>query len=370
MKGVHGQASGDSDNGSPPSGGWSHPAFEALVEAIGHPIAVVDEFLRIEACNRSFRDTFGLSEGTWCLAPLLEAVHDPRVEDAVKRGASSAEGAREVELSCRTGDAEERHFLLSSSKISWPSLGDRVFIMFDEVTEWKQRQSQVMEASRLVAVGEMVSGLAHEINNPMAAVMGFSQLILRRDLEPEVRRDVEKILGEAEKCAGIVSNLQSFARHERGVKRLVDAIQILSRAIDFRTYQLEASKIEVVTVFESPDAKVLADEHQLAKAFLNIMANAEESMVGRQGGGRLIIEVSTRNGKVSISFADDGPGIAEQLLSKVFDPFFTTKEVGRGTGLGLSFCFGVVRNHGGAITVDSTPGKGAKFTIELPSVET
>ena len=239
--------------------------------------------------------------------------------------------------------------------------------MFDEVTEWKRRQAQVTERDRLITVSEMVAGLVHEINNPMAAVMGLAQLVLRRDLDSEVRRDVERILGQAQRCANIVSNLRSFSGQNEPTKRRVSTTEILLRVLDLRACPLQANNIDVVTEFEPSTPTVLGDDHQLERAFLNIVTNAEESMVEGGDGGTLTIVVSSHDGNVRIAFTDDGPGIDEEILHRVFDPFFTTKEAGRGAGLGLSYCFGVVRDHGGTINADNVAGRGAAFTIELPA---
>lgn len=342
----------------------------SIIEAIGHAIVVVDGLQRIEACNQRFRDVFQLDAGAWFRAPLADAIRDDGLEDAIARRIATGEESRELEFNCRIGGDEERCFLLSISKIGWTAAADCTIVMLDEVTEWKRRQAQVAESLRVVAVNEIVAGITHEINNPMAAVMGFSQLILKRDLVPEVRRDVESILEQAQRCAKIVSSLRSFAGQSEPTKGRVSATEILLKVLDSITCRLRANNIDVVTEFQPSTPPVLGDSHQLERAFLNIVINAQESMIEGGEGGTLTIEVSTRNGNVRIAFTDDGPGIDKEILPKVFDPFFTTKEVGRGTGLGLSYTLSVVRDHGGTIDADSVAGRGATFTIELPGDRT
>ena len=239
-------------------------------------------------------------------------------------------------------------------------------MIFDEITEWKRRQFQVMEASRLVSVGEMAAGIAHEINNPLAAVMGFSQLVLRREVDEMVRKDLNKILAEAKRASKIIANLQSFARRYKPRKEYISVADIVQKILDFRSYELQVNNIEIITRFDPQTPYILGDEHQLEQVFLNIVTNAEQFMASANGEGTLTVTIESADEKVLITFSDDGPGILKDDLPKIFDPFFTTKEVGSGTGLGLSICYGMVHEHDGTITVESTYGEGATITIELP----
>ena len=242
-------------------------------------------------------------------------------------------------------------------------------LSFDEITEWKQRQNKVTEASRLVSIGEMAAGIAHEINNPLAAVMGFAQLAMRRNVDDSIRRDLDKILAESKRASKIIANLQSFARRYKPRQEPVNVIEILQKVLEFRSYESQVSNIAVAMKFDPRTPLVMGDEHQLDQVFLNIVINAEHMMSITNGGGNLNIEVGFHDDKVFISFEDDGPGIEPDVLPKIFDPFFTTKEVGKGTGLGLSICYGIVHEHGGIIRVSGTPGNGATFVVELPAPE-
>ena len=230
-------------------------------------------------------------------------------------------------------------------------------------------QFQVMEASRLVSIGEMAAGVAHEINNPLAAVMGFAQLVLRRDVDSSVQRDVERVLAEAKRASKIIANLQSFARRYKPKKDPVVMSRVLQKVLDFRAYELQVNNIEVINKFDSDTPRVMGDKHQLEQVILNIVTNAEQFMFEANGGGRLTVEIGKIKSKVRVSIGDDGPGIERKNLPKIFDPFFTTKEVGGGSGLGLSVCYGIVHEHDGIIRVDSSPGQGATFIIDLPAAQ-
>ena len=200
----------------------------------------------------------------------------------------------------------------------------------------------------------------------MAAIMGFSQLILRRDLDETVRRDQERILHEATRAAKIISDLQSFARGHMPRREHVDVVQVIRRVLEFRAYSFQVDNIRTVTRFSADAAFTLGDEHRLDQLFLNLVVNAQQFMRDAHGSGTLSVDLSKSPEWISVSVTDDGPGIATDDLPKVFDPFFTTKEVGKGTGLGLSMCYGIVREHGGTIAAHSGPGKGATLPSSCP----
>ena len=342
----------------------------SIIEGINHALLVLDESLMIVKCNRQFQDVFQLAPDVGPGSHLSKALPESRLEAMIKQCRASNKPMHEMEFSCHIGAGEERHFLVAVSIIKLSASEDGALVTFDEITEWKRRQSQVMEASRLVSVGEMAAGIAHEINNPLAAVMGFSQLVLRRDVDESVRKDLDKILAEAKRASKIIANLQSFARRYKPRKEYVSVADIVQKILDFRSYELQVHNIEVITRFDPEVPYVFGDEHQLEQVFLNIVTNAEQFMASAHGEGTLIVTIESADEKILISFSDDGPGIQKDDLPKIFDPFFTTKDVGSGTGLGLSICYGMVHEHDGTITVESTYGEGATVVIELPMPET
>jgi len=234
--------------------------------------------------------------------------------------------------------------------------------------ERRQLEQKAQFASRLASVGEMASGLAHEINNPLTGVIGYAQLLLQEDLPENIRKDLETINDGAQRVANVIQRLLAFARQTRPQRTYVNINKVVATTLDLRGYHLETSNIKVSTQL-GPDLPVtIADAGQLQQVFLNLIVNAETEMKLARGSGKLSIKTQQIENNIRISFKDDGPGIAEENLERIFDPFFTTRQVGQGTGLGLSVCYGIVSEHGGRIHAESKPGKGATFIVELPII--
>ncbi len=229
--------------------------------------------------------------------------------------------------------------------------------------------SELVHAEKLSAVGELASGVAHEINNPLTTILGLAQLLLNRpDVPAAVRERIALVADEASRAAGIVQNLLMFARHyppERRPCSLVDAVQ---RVLALKSYQLEHDKVGVTTEFADCPT-VWADENQMQQVLLNLVQNAHQAMVRQPGDRLLTVRLRPRDGRVAIEVLDTGPGIPPHLLSRVFDPFFTTKPPGEGSGLGLSVSYGIVGQHGGRLYAENRPEGGAMFVVELPSGE-
>jgi PAS domain S-box-containing protein len=233
--------------------------------------------------------------------------------------------------------------------------------------ERKQMEQRAQFASRLASVGELASGVAHEINNPLTGVIGYAHLLLaRKDLSRDVRRDLEIINEGAQRVAGIVKKLLVFARQTKPEQRYVNINELIRITLDLRTYELAASNIKVSLQFTRDMPMTIADPGQLQQVFLNLIINAETEMKLTHDKGKLSIKTEKINNILRITFKDTGPGIAKENLETIFDPFFTTREVGQGTGLGLSVCHGIVTEHNGKIWAESELGKGATFIIELP----
>jgi PAS domain S-box-containing protein len=234
-----------------------------------------------------------------------------------------------------------------------------------DVSERKKMQQQLVIADRLASVGELAAGIAHELNNPLTSVVGFSQLLLNGGATDEVKKDLEVVCQEAQRAAYVVKNLLAFAQKHAPVKKPVDINEIIEKVLDVRAYEQRVSNIKVVTHLAPELPGVMADYFQLQQVFINIVINAEYFMIEAHNGGFLTVATESTGGTVRAAFTDDGPGIAEEAMEHLFDPFFTTKELGKGTGLGLSICHGIITEHGGRITADSKPGKGATFVVEL-----
>ncbi len=236
-----------------------------------------------------------------------------------------------------------------------------------QMAELERTQGQLLQAEKLSAIGELVAGVAHELNNPLTAVVGYAQLLLETCEDPEVREDLERINREAQRSARIVQNLLAFARQQSSEKHAIELGQVLGKAIDLLAYQLQVNNISLVREFTSEPMIALADRYQLQQVFLNLITNAYQAMHKAYGRGTLTIRTERVNGNLArIYFADDGPGVPAEIASRIFDPFFTTKDVGEGTGLGLSICLGIVQEHEGRIWLDPEVERGATFVVELP----
>jgi two-component system NtrC family sensor kinase len=243
------------------------------------------------------------------------------------------------------------------------------------VRELQETQAQLVQAAKLSAVGQLVSGVAHELNNPLSVVIGYGQLLLARGVSEEARRPIELMIAQAARMAKIVQSLMLFSRQRKPERRAVSLPDIIQQILTLRETQLAISSIRVETEFGADVPPVQGDSHQLQQVFLNLILNAEQAILGGGVGGRRsgdCIRVSTRarlegdRAWVVAQVADNGPGIPAEVLPRIFEPFFTTKKVGEGAGLGLSVSYGIVEEHGGRLSVESGPGRSV-FTVELPA---
>jgi len=241
-----------------------------------------------------------------------------------------------------------------------------------DITRQKILQSQLLQAEKLSAIGHMIAGVAHELNNPLTTVMGYSELLQASDVDDQTKEDLQRIHQDARRAQRIVENLLAFARQKKPQKGMVDINEILERTLDLRRYQFTVDNVRVVKELEGNLPWILADGYQLQQVFLKILNNAYQAMVQAPGGGTLIVRTERRASRdqagdvIRITFADDGPGIRAELMDRIFDPFFTTKDVGLGAGLGLSISFGIIQEHKGRIWAESEIGQGATFFVELP----
>ncbi len=233
---------------------------------------------------------------------------------------------------------------------------------------------RLLQSEKMSSVGQLVSGVAHELNNPLTGIMGFSQLLLLRELDDTSRSQVGTIYAEAERASKIVSNLLTFARRRKSQKEPANINTLIERVLELRNYDLRVRNIETELNLETALPETMADANQLQQVFLNIIINAEQAMRGDTreldviAEGTLRITTRAYETRLLVSFEDSGPGMSAETVRRIFDPFFTTKEAGDGTGLGLTICYNIVEEHNGRIWAESEPGRGTTFFIELPIV--
>ena len=244
-----------------------------------------------------------------------------------------------------------------------------------DVTERKRREDQsrdvhhqLAQAEKLAALGQTISGVAHELNNPLATILSWAERLAESPADDKTRRGLEVILKESERAARIVRNLLTFARKRQSTRMMVDVNEIVGETLQLRAYEQRVHNIVVAAALAPGLPQVFADGYQVKQILLNLMINAEQAMLAAHGRGMLTVRTShdADADSVVIEVNDDGPGMNEETQSKIFDPFFTTKEVGKGTGLGLSVAYAIAQEHGGRIWVRSRPASGASFFVELP----
>jgi PAS domain S-box-containing protein len=235
--------------------------------------------------------------------------------------------------------------------------------------ETRDLYHQLLQAEKMAALGQTVSGVAHELNNPLATILSWAERLSQRPtLEEPVRRGLETILSESERAARIVRNLLTFARKRQTTRAMVDVNQVVRETLALRAYEQRVTNISVIDALAAGLPQVFADGHQVQQVLLNLVINAEQAMLSANGRGILVVRTwhDTDQESVILEINDDGPGIPDDLQPKIFDPFFTTKEVGKGTGLGLTVAYAIVQEHGGRIRLESRPNIGASFYVELP----
>lgn len=238
----------------------------------------------------------------------------------------------------------------------------------EAMDQLKASHEQLLQSEKLAAVGQLVSGVTHELNNPLMAISGYSQILLKGLEDEKYAKYAQNLNAEAQRAIGIVQDLLSFARKQKPEKILVSINESLESVIRLRSHDMSLDNIKVETELAPNLPKVMGDFQQLQQVFLNLILNAEQAIKEFRNNGNIVIQTKMVDQKIEIEISDDGPGIPQEFQGKIFEPFFTTKEVGKGTGLGLSICYGIIQEHEGIILVESNEGKGVTFTVELPIV--
>ncbi|HTR20083.1 MAG TPA: ATP-binding protein [Gemmatimonadales bacterium] len=330
--------------------------WELTVDAISQAICIIDPQGIVRRSNRVFADLVKVPVTALPGRAWLTLV--PPAWASVVTRALAEPGAHEI----RSG---ERVYLVSAVRMEGADAGSAVLSVEDH-TEKRRLQDQLIQSEKMSAIGQLISGIAHDLNNPLASVVGFADYLAEsEDVPPALAEPLRVIRQEAERAATIVKNLLSFARRQEG-ERVPQALRpLIESVLALLRNQLMALKVDAVLDVEPGTPEIEMNVNQIKQVFVNLLNNAAQAIASTGRPGHIQISARKWLDGVSVSVADDGPGIPEELVPRVFEPFFTTKGEGEGTGLGLSICQGIVKEHGGRITLESSLGHGATFTVEL-----
>lgn len=334
--------------------------WQEVVDAIAPALCIVDRAGRIRRANRAFADLVNAPPASLIGRPW-QAFAPPEWAADLERVLHPQTPRREVDL--RTGD---RTFAVSAVPISSTDRS-AVVLLFDDQTERRRLQDQLVQSAKMSAIGQLIAGIAHDLNNPLASVVGFADFLKEvPQIPPSLREPLTVIQEEAERASNIVRNLLGFARkqeHQRrptALKPLLDATFVLLRN-QLLTQRVEY-RIEVEPDLPMPDV----DPNQIQQVFVNLINNAAQAIASTGRPGTITVRARHWLDGVAVDVSDNGPGISEPISTQVFEPFFTTKPEGEGTGLGLSISQGIVREHGGRILLSTEEGRGSTFTVQLP----
>jgi len=269
-----------------------------------------------------------------------------------------------------TYSSNEENLLVAISRqlattIEKVRLYEETCIAYDDL---RRTQEQLLQSEKMSAVGQLIAGVAHELNNPLTAILGYSQLLESEGLNPRAQEYIAKLFKQAQRTHRIVQSLLSFARQRKPQREEVNVCKVLDETLTLRDYDLKTNSVAVEREVEENLPAVVADPHQVEQVFLNILNNAVDAILGTGKAGKLKIRAYRQHGQVCVQFADDGPGFKEP--KRIFDPFYTTKAAGKGTGLGLSICYGIVKEHGGNIVARNADEGGAIIEVRLPAAAT
>ncbi len=341
----------------------SQKQWMLIIDAITDLIFVIDDSGTIVKVNNAFATAIGSHP---------RAIVGNRINDVFNLDIPNGSFLRQVHQD-GTPRTYEKKIAEEIYQISIFPLQDEgrplTIHVMKNITEVRRLKDQLYYSDKLASIGLMVSGVAHEINNPLTGTIAYTELLAMKTTDEGVKAELKKILDSAERCKKIVDNLMTFSRQRTPSKSLESVNDIIDRAVDLQGYALRSSGIEVVREYD-PQPTVFVDAQQIQQVMLNLLVNAEQAIVSarrERGKIRIVTRCDRSTRRVILTVADNGPGIPHQIASKIFDPFFTTKPVGVGSGLGLSIAHGIIAEHGGTIGFENLAEGGVAFTIELPT---
>ena len=345
----------------------SEARYRNLIESASDAIVTLDANGRFTTVNHAAEIVSGYRRGElvglW-FAPLLPDDELPKALANFQKALAGETGLFESQFYRKDG---EIRFI--SITYSTPQKDEEVLCLIRDVTDQKMLQEQLIQSEKMSAIGQLVSGVAHELNNPLAGISAFAQLLLsEKRFPPDQRTAAEMIYAEARRASRIVQNLLTFARQHKPERTPTQVNQVLDDTLELRGYELRVRGIDVQRDYDEQVPETMADAHQLQQVFLNLITNAEQAMErSERDKQRLTVRTRRAGDMLRIDIEDTGPGIPPNLLERIFNPFFTTKPTGSGTGLGLSISLGIVREHEGRIWAENA-AQGARFVIELPII--
>jgi two-component system, NtrC family, sensor kinase len=335
-------------------------SWQEVVDAISPALCIVDRGGRIRRANRAFADLVNAPPASLIGRPWLAFV-PPEWTAELQRALEQQGAGREVEL--RTG---EQTYAVTAVPIS-PTDRSTLVLLFDDQTERRRLQDQLIQSEKMSAIGQLIAGIAHDLNNPLASVVGFADFLGEvPSVPPALREPLTVIQEEAERASNIVKNLLSFARKQEHQRRPTALQPLLDATFVLLRNQLMAHRVEAAVEVEPDLPMPDIDPNQIQQVFVNLINNAAQAIASTDRPGRILVRARRWLDGVAIDVVDDGPGMSEALAAQVFEPFFTTKPEGEGTGLGLSISQGILREHGGRIMLSSEEGRGSTFTVQLP----
>jgi len=337
--------------------------FRSILDSMPQAVMLTDPALRLVQANPAATRILEERSGMPAEGPLAR-LGDLDLEPLAER--VRLDPTRTVDGEARLGEGRILTVTVSGVTAEGGTLQGLVLVVAD-VTERRRLQKQLAQTEKLSSLGQMISGIAHELNNPLASVLGYAQLVKSATTDDDLARRLGTIHDESRRCQRIVQNLLAFARRHEPERKPLSLNEVATSVLHLVGYQLRVANIEVKTELDPNLPAIHGDKHQLQQGILNLVTNAQHAIRAAERPGT--ITLTTRRlsrDRVSMLIADDGPGIPAEHLSKIYDPFFTTKEAGEGTGLGLSIVYGIITSHGGTIAVDSARDEGTVFTFELP----
>jgi len=349
----------------------SEEEYRLLTDNVSDVIFSLDNGGRLLFINQRIESITGLNRNEFIGKQFLDLLTEKsrgKVRDRFQALFTEKEqGSCHLEVSLPAGSSDETNFEIILVKFSDPSGKIRYYGVARDMTERRRMQEQLIQTEKLSSLGEIISGVAHELNNPLTSIIGLSELILMEPgLNSEVKEELGEIRNEARRTSRIVQNFLTFSRKYHPEKTVCRINKIIESILEIRTYEIMVSHIKISKNLDPKLPLTMADPNQLRQVFLNIINNAIQALQAAQKNRILTISTKARENKIEISFGNTGPLIPRDILAKIFDPFFTTKEVGKGTGLGLSVSHGIITEHGGSICVQSKDGEGTQFIIEIP----